>query len=34
VRFAKSDGTYAPGKGSLDSQSWFVAHRSKLRHHR
>ena len=32
ARFAKSDGTYEVGKGSLDSQAWFVAHRSKLRH--
>ena len=32
VRFAKSDGTYEIGKGSLDSQAWFVTHRSKLRH--
>ena len=31
VRFAKPDGTYEIGKGSLDSQAWFVAHRSKLR---
>jgi polyphosphate kinase len=31
VRFAKSDGTYEIGKGSLDSQAWFVTHRSKLR---
>ena len=32
ARFAKPDGTYDVGKGSLDSQAWFVAHRSKLRH--
>ncbi len=31
VRFAKSDGTYEIGQGSLDSQAWFVTHRSKLR---
>lgn len=31
ARFAKPDGTYEIGKGSLDSQAWFVAHRSKLR---
>jgi polyphosphate kinase len=31
VRFAKSDGTYEIGKGSLDSQAWFLTHRSKLR---
>jgi len=31
VRFAKPDGTYETGRGSLDSQAWFVAHRSKLR---
>jgi polyphosphate kinase len=32
VRFAKPDGTYEIGNGSLDSQAWFVTHRSKLRH--
>jgi polyphosphate kinase len=31
ARFAKSDGTYEVGKGSLDSQAWFLTHRSKLR---
>ena len=31
ARFAKPDGTYETGKGSLDSQAWFMAHRSKLR---
>jgi polyphosphate kinase len=32
ARFARSDGTYETGKGSLDSQAWFLTHRSKLRH--
>jgi len=31
VRFAKPDGTYETGRGSVDSQAWFVAHRGKLR---
>jgi polyphosphate kinase len=31
VRFAKPDGSYEIGQGSMDSQAWFVAHRSKLR---
>lgn len=31
VRFAKPDGTYEIGHGSMDSQAWFVAHRAKLR---
>jgi hypothetical protein len=29
VRFAKADGTYEIGRGSLDSQAWFVAQRAK-----
>jgi polyphosphate kinase len=31
ARIAKPDGSYEIGRGSLDSQAWFVAHRSKLR---
>lgn len=31
VRVAKPDGTYETGHGSMDSQSWFVAHRAKVR---
>ncbi len=31
ARLAKPDGTYEVGKGSLDSQAWFMAHRSRLR---
>jgi polyphosphate kinase len=32
VRFAKADGTYETGRGSMDSQAWFITHRSKLSH--
>ncbi len=31
VRIGRPDGTYATGRGSLDSQEWFVANRAKLR---
>ena len=31
VRIARPDGTYDTGRGSMDSQAWFVAHRSKSR---
>ena len=31
VRFAKADGTYETGRGTFDSQAWFVLHRAKLR---
>ncbi len=31
VRIAKPDGTYESGRGSVDAQAWFVAHRAKLR---
>jgi polyphosphate kinase len=31
ARIAKSDGTYESGRGSMDAQAWFVAHRTKLR---
>ena len=29
VRFGRPDGTYEIGRGSTDSQAWFVAHRAK-----
>ncbi len=29
VRFERPDGTYETGRGSLDSQAWFVSHRAK-----
>lgn len=31
ARIAKADGSYETGKGSMDSQAWFVSHRAKLR---
>jgi polyphosphate kinase len=32
ARIAKPDGTYESGQGTVDSQAWFVAHRTKVRH--
>ncbi len=31
VRFSRADGTYEIGRGAMDSQAWFVAHRTKTR---
>jgi len=31
VRIAKPDGSYETGRGTMDSQAWFVAHRAKVR---
>ncbi len=30
ARIAKPDGTYESGRGTMDSQDWFVAHRAKV----